>query len=50
MKCIKRKDYIKGLKKAKEIILKYYYRTEITWIKAELIKEISELIKYEEKK
>ena len=39
------KEYIKGLRKARDICLKYAHRTQDYWVENELVKELDNLIK-----
>ena len=39
------KEFIKGLRKAKNICLKYARRTQDAWVEKELVKELNDLIK-----
>jgi hypothetical protein len=43
------KDYIKGIRKAKSICLKYYNQCGDSWIKTQLVRELNDLIMEEEK-
>ncbi len=47
---MKTKEYIRGLRKAKDICQKYADRTQDYWVENELVRELKDLIKRELKK